>query len=41
MVKTERPKVFVKPSGFKEVKELIVQGNSLMFDVNISPKSWV
>lgn len=41
MVKTERPKVFVKPSGFKEVKELIIKGNSLMFDVNISPKSWV
>ena len=41
MVKTERNQVFVKPSGFKEVKELIEKGNSLMFDVNISPKSWV
>jgi Helicase conserved C-terminal domain len=41
MVKTERNNVFVKPSGFKEVKELIAKGNSLMFDVNISPKSWV
>ena len=41
MVKIERNQVFVKPSGFKEVKELITKGNSLMFDVNISPKSWV
>lgn len=41
MVKTERNKASVKPSSFKEVKEMVLKGNSLMFDVNISPKSWV
>lgn len=31
----------VKPSGFSALKGLIVKGNALMFDINISPKSWV
>jgi hypothetical protein len=37
MVQTER---IVKPNSFSAVKDLIEKGNSLMFDVNISPKSW-
>lgn len=31
----------LKPSSFSALKDLIEKGNSLMFDINISPKSWV
>jgi hypothetical protein len=36
---TVRPTV--KLGGFQALKDLITKGNALMFDINISPKSWV
>lgn len=36
-----RSEPIVKPSSFSAVKDIIIKGNALMFDINISPKSWV
>lgn len=37
----ERSEPIVKPGSFSALKDLINKGNALMFDLNISPKSWV